>query len=264
MENIEPILRLASFLGAFAVFALLETLLPDRKRKLTRLNRWTGNFGLMLISGVLAKLLLPIGLSAVAIWAEQRNIGLFNQFQLTFDFFVWMVCFILMDFTIWLQHVATHKIPFLWRFHRVHHTDPDVDVTSAFRFHPIEICLSLGWKALIVIMLGAPAFVVFWFQVTLNASAQFNHTNLKLPLWLDQALRKVIVTPRMHRVHHSVDPKESDTNFGFFLSFWDYLFTTYSPDFADAKHQEIGQKGFQTSQDQRLDRLMVQPLKRNA
>lgn len=261
MEDYQSYIRFASFLGAFAVFAVLETIFSDRQRKLKRLDRWPNAFGLIFVSGVFAKLMLPVGLAVVAIWANENAIGIFNVFHFGNDWLVYIVCFFLFDLAIWGQHYLTHKIDFLWRLHRVHHTDPDVDVTTAFRFHPVEICLSLLWKISCVLMLGAPAEVVFWSQVVLNVSAQFNHANIKLNSTVDAWLRWIIVTPDMHRVHHSVDQRESDTNYGFFLSVWDRLFGFYTHDFAAGENAVIGQEGFQEKSQQRLDKLLIQPLK---
>ncbi|ACT58630.1 sterol desaturase family protein [Hirschia baltica] len=261
MENFETILRLASFLGAFAIFALLEMYFPDRKRKLTRLQRWTGSFGLVILSNVLVKLALPLGLAAIAIWAGEQGVGLFNMVLEWPYWMVFIICFLALDLAIWFQHFLTHKIPFLWRLHRVHHTDPDVDVSTAFRFHPLEILISLGWKVLIVCVLGVPPVTIFWFQIVLNVSALFNHANILLPKWLDRIVRLLIVTPAMHRVHHSIERSQSDSNYGFFLPVWDKMFRTYRASFSNVDNAQIGQVEFQTKNDQHLDRLIVQPFK---
>jgi len=262
MENFETIVRFTSFLGAFALFGMLELFCPDRKLQLTRLDRWTGSLGLLIISGVFAKLALPAGLAAIAVWAAENQFGLFNS-VLGLPFLVQLfLSVILLDLAIWAQHVASHNIPFLWKLHRVHHSDPEVDVTTAFRFHPLEIILSLGWKVVIVCMLGAPVLAVFWFQVLLNAGAQFNHANIKLPKWLDSIVRIFVVTPAMHRVHHSVRKEECNSNYGFFLSMWDRMFNTYKRDFIDPASVHIGYTRFGEVNNQRLDKLLLQPLKR--
>ena len=262
MENIETFIRFLSFAGAFIVFASLETIFPDRQRQLKRSHRWAGSLGLLFVSGIVAKLALPAGLAAVAIWADNNKLGVFNS---VLELPLWsqfILSIIVLDFAIWVQHVASHKIPLFWKLHRVHHSDPDVDVTTAFRFHPLEIVLSLGWKIVLVCILGAPALAVFWFQVILNAAAQFNHANLKLPIWLDRVIRPVIVTPAMHRVHHSVDMIECNSNYGFFLSIWDRIFKSYKTDFADPKIVRIGYTHYNEVEQQRLDKLLIQPLKK--
>ncbi|MFC7291160.1 sterol desaturase family protein [Hirschia litorea] len=261
MENYEAFIRFGSFLGVFITFAILETVLPDRTRKMKRMQRWSGAFALLFLGGFFAKLILPLGLAVIAIWAKNNDFGILNQFSSFPAWGVFVLSFLALDLAIWAQHVATHKIGFLWRLHRVHHTDPDVDVSTALRFHPAEIALSLGWKVAVVILLGASAEAVLWFQIVLNASALFNHANVKLPDRLDSVLRPLIVTPAMHRVHHSILQKESDTNYGFFLSIWDRIFGTYTAQFSEAGKAQIGQVNFQSQKDQRPDQLFIQPLR---
>jgi len=204
----------------------LEALFPRRRRNLPRTYRWITNIGLSVINGLVVRLLGPLIAIGIAAWAIQNEIGLFNRT----DWPAWLeitLAFILLDFAIYLQHIATHKIPVLWRLHKVHHADRDLDATSGVRFHPIEILLSMIYKCGVVLLIGPAVLAVLIFEITLNASAIFNHANLKLPLWLDRVLRPLIVTPDMHRVHHSVFPSETDSNYGFNLSVWDRLCRTY-------------------------------------
>ncbi len=261
MENYEAFIRFGSFLGVFITFAILETVVPDRTRNLKRMQRWSGAFALLFLGGFFAKLILPLGLAVIAVWAKNNDFGILNQFSSFPAWGVFVLSFLALDLTIWAQHVATHKIGFLWRLHRVHHTDPDVDVSTALRFHPAEIALSLGWKVAVVILLGASVEAVLWFQIVLNASALFNHANVKLPDWLDSVLRPFIVTPAMHRVHHSILQNESDTNYGFFLSIWDRIFGTYTAQFSNGENAQIGQVNFQSQKDQRPDQLFIQPIR---
>lgn len=225
----EATIRLAIFAGLFSLLALAEALLPRRQRSTGRGWRWLTNWLLVLVDSLTLRLLLPLAAVGTALWAQSIGFGLFNWINMP----IWLgilISFLFLDFAIYLQHVASHKIPILWRVHKVHHSDVDLDVTSALRFHPIEIILSMLYKMALVALIGAPAVAVVIFEVVLNGSAMFNHANLKLPLWLDNILRRFIVTPDMHRIHHSVLIRESDTNYGFNLSLWDRIFKTYTVD----------------------------------
>ena len=253
-------LRLVIFVAVFAVCAALEFVAPRRRLALSRQSRWPGAFSLLFVGAVLSRLVLPFGLAGIALWAEAQGFGLFQWL----DWPVWLtiaLCFLVFDLAVWAQHVAMHRFDALWRMHRVHHADPGFDVTTALRFHPAEILVSLAWKAGVVVVLGAPAMAVLWFEVALNAFAQFNHANLKLPRWLDSVLRILIVTPDMHRVHHSVRGEEHTKNFGFCLSLWDRLFSVYRAQPA-AGHtgMQIGLYGGRAQRDQRPDKLLLQPL----
>ncbi|MEQ8559039.1 MAG: sterol desaturase family protein [Henriciella sp.] len=258
----ELIIRVSVFLAVFASLACLESFQPRRQAELKRTERWPGA-GVLFVSGaVLGRLAVPTGLAGLALWAEGQGIGLFNLIVLP----AWMVgvfAFLILDLSVWGQHLAMHKVPFLWRMHRVHHSDPHIDVVTALRFHPAEILVSLGWKAAVVVAFGIPAWAAFLFEVALNAFAQFNHANWALPKRVDTVLRQLVVTPDMHRVHHSTDHMESNRNFGFCLSIWDRLFRLYKAQ-PDAGHadMEIGQKDWRTAGDQAPIDLLVQPLKR--
>ncbi len=227
----EAILRLSVFLVLFALFATLEALAPRRARSQPRSTRWFTNLSIVLLNTLALRALaiaLPFLAVGAAVDAWRMGWGLFNN--LTWPLWVEVgLALLILDFAIWLQHLVTHKVPFLWRFHRVHHADRDFDVTTALRFHPLEILASMVLKIGVIYLLGPQAIAVVLFEVILNGTAMFNHTNLRLPLWLDRAVRLVLVTPDMHRVHHSIHRHEHDSNYGFALSVWDRIFRTYRP-----------------------------------
>lgn len=221
--------RLSSFIIIFLIMAAVETALPRRKRRHSRAVRWFSNFGILIADFLTIAafgFLVPIAAVATAFYAQKIGFGLF----VWLDWPVWLeyvLAFALLDFVIWFQHVITHKIPLLWRLHKVHHSDHDLDASSALRFHPLEIIFSIFFKSAFVLLLGAPAFIVFVFEAAVNGGALFNHANFKLPLKLDKYIRWLIVTPDMHRIHHSVIRVETDSNYGFGLSIWDRIFGTY-------------------------------------
>ncbi len=225
LANEVPI-RLGFFFGVFAVVALWEVFAPRRVRTLSRLLRWSNNLGLVFLNSLVLRLLFPAAAVGMAAFAAEQGWGLFNYVDVPFLVAV-VVSVVAMDFIIYLQHVLVHAVPALWRLHRVHHADPDYDVTTGARFHPLEIVLSMLIKFATIIVLGPPIVAVVIFEVVLNATAMFNHGNLKLPLGLDRVLRWFVVTPDMHRVHHSVEDDEANSNFGFNLPWWDRLFGTY-------------------------------------
>ncbi|MFQ5624556.1 MAG: sterol desaturase family protein [Paracoccaceae bacterium] len=228
-------IRLSVFLGLFALFAVLEALLPRKSRALPRRNRWFTNISITVINTATLRLIavvIPLLAVGAAIDAERSGSGLFNNLDAP-RWLAFVVAVLVLDFAIWFQHLITHKIPVLWRLHRVHHADRDMDVTTAVRFHPVEIALSMLLKIGLVYLLGPSAVAVIVFEILLNGTALFNHANLKLPQPLDAAVRTVLVTPDMHRVHHSVHRSEHDSNYGFALSVWDRLFGTYCPQPAD-------------------------------
>lgn len=227
----ELALRLGIFLGLFAVLATAEALLPRRPRALPRLRRWPTNWALVLIDTAtlrLMALVVPALAVGAALDAQAKGWGLFNRL----DWPLWaevLISLLVLDWLIWLQHLVTHKVPLLWRIHRVHHADRDMDVTTAIRFHPVEIALSMLLKIGAVYLLGPSAWAVIAFEVILNGCAMFNHANLAIPPKVDRWLRLVLVTPDMHRVHHSRHRDEHDSNYGFSISLWDRLFCTYRP-----------------------------------
>lgn len=228
MEN-EALIRFGVFGSLFLLFAFLETRAPRRKLGRPRVKRWATNWAITIIDTLTLRALalgLPLLAVGAAVDAGTNGWGIFNAL----DWPVWievLLAVMLFDFAIWAQHLVTHKVPILWRLHRVHHADTDFDVTTAIRFHPVEIALSMLLKIGLVYLLGPAAIAVVLFEIILNGTAMFNHSNLKLPLPLDAMLRKVLVTPDMHRVHHSVHRHEHDSNYGFSLSVWDRMFGTY-------------------------------------
>jgi sterol desaturase/sphingolipid hydroxylase (fatty acid hydroxylase superfamily) len=234
MNNIlgqgEGVWRLGVFAAAFVAMAAIELLLPKRKLSMSKGRRWLTNLGIAAVDTLVLRLMtlvaVPIAAVAAAFYAEQHGLGLLNNVSWPGSVKV-IVALLVLDFAIWFQHLVSHKVPIFWRLHQVHHADRDIDVTTAVRFHPVEIALSMLWKIVVVVPLGASPFAVFLFEVILNACATFNHANIALPTWLDRFVRIFIVTPDMHRVHHSVLRTEHDRNYGFNLSLWDRLFRTY-------------------------------------
>ncbi len=258
MEH-EPLLRLAFFVGALALMLLWERLAPRRPLTVERGPRWLGNLGLVGIDTVATRLLAPMGAVGAAVFAAERGWGLLNVTAAP----AWLavpVAVVALDLTIYLQHVLFHAVPLLWRLHMVHHADLDLDTTTGVRFHPGEILLSLGIKVAAVCSLGAPPLGVFLFEVLLNATSLFNHGNVRLPPWMDRALRFVVVTPDMHRVHHSVVVGETNSNYGFNLPWWDYLFGTYRAEPAEGHGgMTIGLAQFRDVWVDRLHWMLVLP-----
>jgi len=212
----EPMLRLAVFLGVLVAMAGWELAAPRRRQDIPRVLRWTNNLALVVVDTVILRLTFPILAVGLALMAEARGWGLFNVLDLP-PWLAFLLSILLLDLAIYLQHVLFHAVPGLWRLHRMHHADLEFDVTTGLRFHPVEIVLSMVIKLAVVAALGAPAVAVLLFEVLLNATALFNHANIRLPAGLDRVLRWVLVTPDMHRVHHSVIPAETNSNFGFNL-----------------------------------------------
>lgn len=238
MEH-EALLRLAIFLGLFGCFALIEAKAPRRARIHPRKTRWVTNLSISVLN-ILALRALAFGMPLLAVGAAldagQAGMGVLNLLALS-GWVEIVLAVLIFDLAIWLQHLITHKVPILWRLHRVHHADRDMDVTTAVRFHPIEIALSMAVKIAVVYLLGPSAIAVVIFEILLNGTAMFNHANMRLPLRFDRALRRVLVTPDMHRVHHSVHRSEHDSNYGFALSVWDRMFGTYIAQPADGHHK---------------------------
>ena len=232
--------RLGVFAGLFALFATLEALAPRRARSQPRGARWFTNLSIVILDTLALRALaiaLPLLAVGAALDAGRMGWGLFNAL----DWPLWLevvLAILILDLAIWVQHLVTHKVPILWRFHRVHHADRDFDVTTALRFHPVEILASMMLKIGLVYLLGPAALAVLLFEIILNGTAIFNHSNLRLPLWLDRVVRLVLVTPDMHRVHHSIHRHEHDSNYGFALSVWDRMFRTYRP-MPEAGHDKM-------------------------
>jgi sterol desaturase/sphingolipid hydroxylase (fatty acid hydroxylase superfamily) len=222
----EATIRLVAFLGVFLLMALWEVLAPRRDLNQSKTARWFSNIALVVLNSLLLRLLFPAAAVGVAAACETRQWGLFNQVEVP-GWFAVLASVVMLDVLIYFQHVMFHAVPALWRLHRVHHTDLDFDVTTGARFHPIEIVLSMLIKFAAIVLLGPPLLAVVLFEVILNAMSMFNHGNVRLPQWLDRALRLLVVTPDMHRVHHSRLEHETNSNFGFNLSLWDRVFGTY-------------------------------------
>ncbi len=228
----EALIRLGVFLALFAVFAGVEAIYPRRPAVQTRPRRWGVNLAISVIDVLALRAVsfaVPLLAVGAAMDAARNGWGLFHSLNLPVALSIFLTVLI-MDFVIWGQHLLSHKIPLFWRFHRVHHSDRDLDVTTALRFHPIEILLSMGVKIGLVYLIGAPALGVLAFEVILNGTAMFNHANFSLPAKIEPWVRRILVTPDMHRVHHSIHRAEHDSNYGFALSLWDRLFGTYTPE----------------------------------
>ena len=261
LQHEKPI-RLGFFFGVLALMALWEVLAPRRVLSVSKPLRWLNNLGLVFFNSFLLRLLFPAAAVGVAAFAAEQGLGLFNYYPLPF----WLVValtVVAMDLIIYLQHVLVHAVPVLWRLHRVHHADLDYDVTTGARFHPLEIVLSMLIKFATIVVLDAPVVAVVLFEVVLNAMAMFNHGNIRLPLGLDRMLRTVVVTPDMHRVHHSVEDNEANSNFGFNLSLWDRLFGTYRAQ-PSAGHEgmTIGIRDCRIPAEvTRFDRMLLLPLR---
>lgn len=252
----EGVIRLVTFLLLFGVMAVLETVRPRRKRNFKRMERWFSNFAALALGAVLARFLLPWVPVSVAFYVQQNPVFFEPVIPV-------VVGVLLLDFCIYLQHVAMHKIPVLWRLHRLHHADLDYDVSTGIRFHPIEIILSLLFKMGIILIFALDPLSVILFEIILNAMAMFNHANFKISLKLDRVLRLFIVTPDFHRVHHSSIQMETDSNYGFNISLWDRLCRTYTPQpRLGHEKMEIGLEYFRQPDQLRLDNMLVQPFRK--
>lgn len=257
----EPWMRLGAFAFVLAGMALWEVLAPRRETAYSRRLRWTGNLGVAVFNTVVMRIVLPVTAIGLAHVAHERGWGLLNQFDLPSVLAV-AAGVVLLDLVIYGQHVLFHTVPALWRLHRMHHSDLHFDVTTGIRFHPIEIVISAGIKLGAVVVLGPAAVAVLLFEVLLNASSMFNHGNVRLPGRLDRLLRWVLVTPDMHRVHHSVRYEESSSNFGFNLPWWDRLFGTYRAAPRDGHEgMTIGVNAFRSARELRLAAMLVQPFR---
>jgi sterol desaturase/sphingolipid hydroxylase (fatty acid hydroxylase superfamily) len=257
----ELIIRLAAFAGIFVAMALWEVLAPRRPWAVGRVARWPSNLGMVVVDAVAVRLLIPTAAVGVALGVADRGFGLFHWLGWP-GWIAGILGFVVLDLVIYGQHVVFHKVPWLWRLHRMHHADLDIDVTTGLRFHPVEILLSMLIKIATVALFGIPAAAVVAFEVVLNATSMFNHSNAAMPARLDRVVRLVVVTPDMHRVHHSAVRAETDSNFGFNVPWWDRLFGTYRAAPA-AGHDgvTIGLPIFRDRRELRLDRLLTQPFR---
>lgn len=260
MPEWEAGLRLASFAGLFGLFALLELWRPYRP---ARRRRWGANLGLLVLGSLLVRLVFPLAATGVALWAEQQSWGLFNHLLLP-GYVEVALAVLALDCAIYFQHRAFHWLPCLWRLHRVHHADTALDVTTGLRFHPLELLLSMLIKSLFIVIIGAPAFAVLLFEVMLNACSMFNHSNIVLPARLERGLRGLLITPSLHRIHHSRRGEETLSNFGFSVPWWDRLFGSFKARAsAGDKNLRLGLPGTR-QYPSRLILLLVLPWKRDS
>ena len=288
MDN-TAVIRLSVFLGVFVLMAVLEALLPAREAVLSRKTRWLGNLSMVVMGALVSRILLPATLVGVSLWAQQKGIGVFNVLldavpadasssnQLlnsgeplnnssTYLVHIAIVTLsvLLLDMLIYWQHRLFHTVPMLWRFHKMHHADSHVDTTTGLRFHPVEIAMSLGIKAAAVVMLGVPAIAIVIYEVALNGFALFNHANIRLPQKWDDRIGLVLITQRLHRIHHSQAKNESNSNYGFSVSWWDRLFNSFTPRAAFSDETlPIGQKDVPaTKKNASIIALLHQPFKK--
>ncbi|MDX1402407.1 MAG: sterol desaturase family protein [Kiloniellales bacterium] len=255
---------MTAFFGIFAVMAVLEFFWPRRRQVIGRLRRWPNNIAISVLNSLLLRFLIPTAAVGLAWIASDNGWGLLNLVALPVAFEV-VFGVLLLDLAIYFQHRIFHAVPILWRLHRMHHSDLEIDVTTGARFHPLEILLSMGIKMILVLLLGPSALAVLLFEVLLNGSSMFNHANVRIPLALDKVLRVLLVTPDMHRVHHSIISNETNSNFGFCLSVWDRIFKSYKAQpHKGHEGMTIGLEIFRNPAEHRLDKLLVQPfLSRN-
>ena len=255
------VVRLAVFASILAAMVAWEIAAPRRAQQIARGLRWPGNLGIAALDALLVRLIFPVTGVGFALLLEARGWGLLNAAGAP----AWAAIplgVVVLDLAIYLQHVLFHAVPALWRLHRMHHADLELDATTGARFHPVEILLSMAIKLGVIAVLGVPAVAVLIFEVLLNATSMFNHANVGMPERADRILRWIVVTPDMHRVHHSIDRGETDSNFGFNLPWWDRLFGTYQ-DQPAAGHEKmtIGIAAFRDPAELRLDRMLLQPLR---
>ncbi|BCE01436.1 sterol desaturase family protein [Marinicellulosiphila megalodicopiae] len=259
----ESYIRLFFFFLALFIFGLIERIHPNRPLTQNKTSRWLHHLFLMIINSVILRFATPIAAISAAIYAQNHQIGLFNYFEIPLTLNV-ILCVILLDLFIYWQHRLFHVIDFLWAIHKVHHADLDIDVTTAVRFHPIEMVMSLMIKLLAILVLGAPVIAVVIFETLLNVLAMFNHSNIRLPTKLDKILRYAIVTRNVHEIHHSTNLKDSQKNFGFHLIWWDILFGSYKVQ-ADDENFVIGLEELQDKQDtQPIFSILTLPFKKRS
>jgi sterol desaturase/sphingolipid hydroxylase (fatty acid hydroxylase superfamily) len=259
--NLEIIVRVGAAASVFSAMALWEWAAPRRRLEAGRRPRWPGNLGILLVDIAAVRLLVPISAVGVALIAAEKGWGVFAILGLP-AWAAFIVGVIALDLVIYTQHYVFHHVPLLWRLHRMHHADIDIDVTTGVRFHPLEILISMAIKIAAVVTLGVPAGAVVAFEVLLNATSMFNHTNVALPPRLEHVVRWIVVTPQMHQVHHSIVRVETDSNFGFNLPWWDRLFGTYRAEPAAGEDGVvIGLPIFRDGNESRIVRLLTQPFR---
>ncbi|MDF1589433.1 MAG: sterol desaturase family protein [Gammaproteobacteria bacterium] len=259
----EPVIRASFFIGVLLIMALWELRSARRLQTINRIKRWPHNLLIVVVDTLAVRLVFPMVAIGAAFFAAEQGWGLLNLISLHYGISV-LLAIVILDLVIYFQHRMFHAIPWLWRLHRMHHADLEFDVTTGLRFHPLEILLSMGLKIVVVIALGAPPVAVLIFEVLLNATAMFNHANIYIPESVDHYLRRFIVTPDMHRVHHSILPQETDSNFGFNLPWWDRIFKTYT-DQPSAGHSNmtIGIEDFRDPEQLKLNQMLIQPFRSN-
>lgn len=259
MDVSETLVRLGFFAAIFFVVAQIEKIAPRRILLKSKFKRWIGNLGMQIIDVVILRLIFPVLPFGVAVICAQRGWGLLNYFQIIQPLPL-IIGLLFLDFIIYLQHMVFHFVPIFWRVHMVHHTDQDIDVTTALRFHPLEIILSLLIKFAAVATIGAPPLSVLIFEITLNGASMFNHGNVRIPLSLERIIRMVLVTPDMHRVHHSVIARETNSNYGFSVSWWDRIFGTYKAQPQEGHEKmKIGLNGYHDDRSLKLSALLTMP-----
>ncbi|WP_228152774.1 sterol desaturase family protein [Marinobacter guineae] len=260
----EPAIRILGFASVLSLMAIWEIVASRRPQVIKRLVRWPGNLAIVILDTLAVRLFFPLAAVGAAIYAFEHGWGLLNLVSMP----AWgavILAIIALDLAIYFQHRIFHAVPWLWRLHRMHHADLEFDVTTGLRFHPLEIVLSMAIKMAVVVLIGAPALAVVAFEVLLNATSLFNHGNVRLPQKVDRWLRLFLVTPDMHRVHHSAIQRETDSNFGFSVPWWDRLFGTYRAQ-PEKGHlgMTIGIEDFRTEHDLRLAQMLVQPFRHTA
>jgi len=254
----EALPRLLAFISVFVILATMERLLPRRVLTVPRRGRWFANLGMLALNPISVYLVFPLLPVGVALWTQEQGWGLFNLVSLPFVLKV-AITILVLDFVVYLQHVFFHALPLFWRMHMVHHADVNFDFTTGVRFHPFEIVISMGLKLSAVVLLGAPVLGVLLFEIVLNATSMFNHSNIHIPEGLDRYLRLLVVTPDMHRVHHSVIIRETNSNYGFNLPWWDRMLGTYKAQ-PEKGHRDMT-IGIARYRDQLgLGRLLLMPL----
>lgn len=257
----EPVIRGSVFISVLLAMVIWEIAAKRRQQTIGRRQRWPSNLAIMVLDTMIVRLVFPLAAVGAAFVASERGWGLFNIVE-TPGWLALTLSVLILDLAIYFQHRLFHAIPWLWRLHRMHHADLEFDVTTGLRFHPLEILISMGIKLVVVMLLGASAVAVLIFEVMLNATSMFNHGNVHLPASVDRRLRLLLVTPDMHRVHHSIVRRETDSNFGFNVPWWDRLFGTYI-DQPTGGHLKmvIGIEQFRDANDLRLGRMLLQPFK---
>lgn len=255
----EPFIRIGIFALILALLWLLEYFVPKRRYNTDRGLRWRTNFSILVIDTLLLRLCFPLAATGVALYSEQHSIGLFYRLQIQ-GASTWLLGLLILDCVIYWQHRLLHRIPLLWRLHKIHHTDLDLDFSTGVRFHPLEILLSMLLKTAIILLLGIPATAVLAFEILLNSFSLFTHSNITLPAGLETRLRRLFVTPDMHRIHHSISPVETDSNFSFNLSLWDRLFGSYrSTSELDPRTMPLGLAGYRNPRQLGLMQLLKIP-----